>query len=265
MTHHSIPIRSALAASMLLLLSACASAPETGRSQLLLIDQAQETQLGFKTFEQMKRKTPISRDRAQTAQLQRVGKRIAAVAHLPHAKWEFVLFDDKAANAFALPGGKVGVYTGLLPITKDEAGLATVIGHEVAHAVARHGAERMSQALLINVGGSALSAALGSSSQLTKDIAMQAYGLGSQLGVTLPYSRTQELEADHVGLLYMARAGYDPHEAIAFWRRFQAYGQEHGGKPPEFLSTHPMDSKRIAQLERLMPLALAEYDRNRRR
>ncbi len=255
-------VRSASAAVLLTLLSACASAPETGRSQILLIDQAQEAKLGFQTFEQLKRKTPISHDQHQTQQLQRVGKRVAAVARLPHAKWEFVLFDDKSANAFALPGGKVGVYTGLLPITQNEAGLATVIGHEVAHAIARHGTERMSQAILIQAGGSALSAALGSSTQFTKDLAMQAYGLGTQVAVSLPYSRTQELEADHLGLLYMARAGYDPREAIAFWRRFQAYGQQHGGKPPEFLSTHPMDSRRIAQLERLMPQALTEYDRN---
>ena len=257
--------QSAVVASLLSLLSACASAPETGRSQILLVDQAQEARLGYQTFEAMKQKTPVSHNNAQTQQLRRVGHRIAAVAQLPNAQWEFVLFDDKSANAFALPGGKVGVYTGILPITQNEAGLATVIGHEVAHAVARHGAERMSQAILIQVGGSALSAALGSSGQLTKELAMQAYGLGTTIGVSLPYSRTQELEADHLGLLYMARAGYDPREAVAFWRRFEAYGQKKRGKPPEFLSTHPMDDRRIAQLERLLPKTLAEYDRKRQR
>ena len=212
-----------------------ATAPETGRRQLLLVDSAQEAKLGLQAFQEIKSQTPISHDAKKNAQLQSVGKRIAQVAKLPNARWEFVLFDDpKQPNAFALPGGKVGIYTGILPITQNEAGLATVIGHEVAHAAARHGAERMSQGLAVQVGSSVLSAALGASgySGVSRDLAMQAYGVGTQVGVLLPYSRTQELEADRIGLLYMARAGFDPRESIAFWQRFQAYNAKRGGGTP---------------------------------
>jgi predicted Zn-dependent protease len=171
-----------------------------------------------------------------------------------------VLFDDaKTPNAFCLPGGKVGVYTGILPITKDEAGLATVVGHEVAHAVARHGAERVSQGLLFQLGGQALDVAMKNNSQTARQVALSAYGLGGQVGVLLPYSRKQESEADHIGLLYMARAGYDPRAAVDFWKRFAAYKDQHGGGQPEFLSTHPLDETRIRLLEALMPQAVAEY------
>ncbi len=241
-------------------LAACASAPETGRSQLLLIGTDQEAQMGLQTFDGVKQQTPVVRDGQDAALVRKVGARIAAVVPLPHAQWEFVLFDESEANAFALPGGKVGVYSGILPITRNEAGLATVLAHEIAHVVARHGAERISQSLLVQVGGLALSTALGSSAGISGDLAMQAYNVGTQVGITLPYSRTQELEADHLGLLYMARAGYDPREAVAFWRRFQAYEQEKGGGVPEFLSTHPVDGRRIAALEALMPSAIAEYE-----
>jgi predicted Zn-dependent protease len=248
-------------AAWVAVLAACATAPETGRSQLLLISPSDEAQLGLKSFREIKRKTPIVRVGSQADRLRRVGGRIAAVAPVPHARWEFVLFKDaESANAFALPGGKVGVYTGLLPIAENDAGLATVIAHEIAHVTARHGAERMSQSLLIDVGGSVLSAALGADAGITRDIAVQAYNVGTTVGVSLPYSRAQELEADHLGLLYMARAGYDPRQAIAFWQRFADYGRKHGAKPPEFLSTHPLDRRRIAELERLMPAALDEYE-----
>ncbi|MEA3278593.1 MAG: M48 family metallopeptidase [Pseudomonadota bacterium] len=251
----------AVTATLTTALVACASAPETGRSQLLLIGPSQEAELGFQAFQQMKRETPVSRNRKESEQLREVGRRIAAVAPVPHAQWEFVLFDEgDTANAFALPGGKVGVHTGILPITKDETGLATVIAHEVAHVVAHHGAERMSQEVMIQLGGTALSAALGANAGVTRDLAMQAYGIGTALGVTLPYSRTQELEADHLGLLYMARAGYDPRGAVDFWRRFQDYSRRKGGQPPEFLSTHPVDSKRISEIQRLLPRAIAEYE-----
>jgi predicted Zn-dependent protease len=242
------------------LLHGCATVPETGRSQLLLINPSEEMQLGLTEFEKVKKDTPISHDPAVNALVQKVGKRIAAVAPLPNAQWEFVVFDKPdVANAFCLPGGKVGIYTGILPITRDEAGLATVIGHEVAHAVARHGAERMSEGLLIQLGGIALSTAMQTKSAATQQIAQQAYGLGSTVGVTLPHSRQQELEADHLGLLYMARAGYDPREALDFWKRFAAYNDKNGGKPIEFLSTHPVDDRRIAQIEALLPKAEAEY------
>jgi len=236
------------------LLAACATVPETGRSQLQIVSPAQETQLGFQEFEKLKKSTPISKDAAANAQLQRVGKRIAAVAPLPNAQWEFVLFDKPdTPNAFCLPGGKVGVFSGILPITKDDAGLATVVGHEVAHAVARHGAERMSQGAVFQV---LEELALGRSSPVSRQVIQQAYGLG----FALPHSRKQELEADHLGVLYMARAGYQPREALGFWKRFAEYKDKHGGgKQIEFLSTHPLDEERIRQIEGLIPQAEMEY------
>ncbi|MCX7887676.1 MAG: M48 family metallopeptidase, partial [Verrucomicrobiae bacterium] len=193
--------------------------------------------------------------------LQRVGQRIASVAQkdLPTARWEFVLFESKEVNAFCLPGGKVGVFTGILPIAKDENGLAAIVGHEVAHAAARHGAERMSEALLIEVGGAVLDTATQRKAEATRKALAVAYGLGTQLGVYLPHSRKQELEADHMGLIYMARAGYDPRTAVELWRRFAAYGKQRGSAVPGFLRTHPVDEVRIAQLQQLMPKALAEY------
>ena len=165
----------------------------------------------------------------------------------------------RCAGPFCLPGGKVGVFTGILPLAQGEEGLATVIGHEVAHAVARHGGERMSEGLLIQFGGQLLGEAMRKNSDLVRSIALQSYGLGSTVGVALPHSRRQELEADHLGLIYMARAGYDPQQAVAFWRRFADYGAKQGGGKIQFLSTHPVDSVRITQLESEMPRALEEY------
>jgi predicted Zn-dependent protease len=266
MAMHSYQLRTVFAALAVAAgLTACATAPETGRSQLLLISPAQEAELGLQAFQEIKGEKRVVRTGSQATQLAQVGSRIARVAKVPDAQWEFVLFDDsKTANAFALPGGKVGVYTGILPVTQNDAGLATVIAHEIAHVTARHGAERMSQSMLIQVGGTALSAVLGSEAGITRDLAMQAYNIGTTVGVALPYSRTQELEADRVGLLYMARAGYDPSQAIAFWRRFAEYGRKQGGKSPEFLSTHPLGETRIAELQRLLPEAMVEYERSRR-
>ncbi len=259
--------RSRSAATSLLLaalLTACATVPETGRTQLMLVSPGDVAQLSLREFEKLKKSTPISHDPAETALVERVGRRIAAVAPLPNARWEFVLFDEpKVMNAFCLPGGKVGVYSGILNITKDEAGLATVIGHEVAHAVAQHGAERMSQALLVQLGGELLAEALRSRPEATQQLWQQAYGIGTQIGFMLPHSREQELEADQLGLLYMARAGYNPREALAFWQRFKAYNDRRGAQPPVFLSTHPLDKQRITQIERLLPQAEAEYRRVR--
>lgn len=242
-------------------LGACVTVPETGRQQLLLISSSEEIQLGLTEFEKIKKETPISRDAAATSLVRKVGQRIAAVASLPNAQWEFVLFDEpKTPNAFCLPGGKVGVSSGILPITRDEAGLATVIGHEVAHAVARHGGERISQGLMLQLGGQALSAAAHSQPAATQNLILGAYGIGAQVGVMLPHSREQELEADRIGLIYMARAGYDPREAVAFWQRFQAYSAQHGGgKTIAFLSTHPLDDVRIERIRALLPQAMAEY------
>lgn len=246
----------------LLLVSACTTVPETGRSQLLLISPGEESQLGLSEFDKVKKNTPISKDTAQTSQVENIGRRIAAVAPLPDARWEFVLFDKPdTVNAFCLPGGKVGVYSGILAITRDEAGLATVIAHEVAHAVARHGAERISQGLLVQLGGAALAVSLQTRPESTQRIIRSAYGIGSEVGLMLPHSRDQELEADHIGLLYMARAGFDPQAAVAFWERFRAYNQQRGNTPIAFLSTHPLDERRIAKLQALMPQAQAEYRR----
>lgn len=242
----------------------CTTVPETGRSQLRLIGADQEIKLGLTEFDKLKKSTPISQDSSQRAMLERVGARIAAVVQLPGAQWEFVLFDDETANAFCLPGGKVGVYSGILSITQDEVGLATVIGHEVAHAVARHGAERVSEQLVVQTGGQILDIIVASRSPAWRGAVLGAYGVGSELGVALPHSRAQELEADHLGLLYMARAGYDPRQAIAFWRRFSAYAKQRGeGKPVEFLSTHPLDETRINALEAHMGKAIAEYAKSR--
>ncbi len=239
----------------------CDTVPVTGRSQLNLMSTSDEMQLGLTSFNQIKQQTPISQDPAANALVQKVGHRIAAVADrdMPGAQWEFVVFESKEANAFCLPGGKVGVYTGILPITKNEAGLATVLGHEIGHAVARHGGERMSEALLLQTGGNLLGTTLSGGDPRMQSAAMMAYGVSSQVGVALPHSRSQESEADHIGLIYMARAGYDPEEAVKFWQRFAEFSRQQGGNTPAFLRTHPTDDQRIRQLLVWMPSAKAEY------
>ena len=245
------------------LLQACETVPETGRKQLSLVGSGEVQQLSLSEFDKLKKETPISHDPTQNALVRRVGERIAAVAPLPNAQWEFVLFDKPdVMNAFCLPGGKVGVYSGILKLTQNEAGLATVVGHEVSHAVAKHGEERMSESLLLQLGGTALAALTQSRPEAAQQLIQTAYGAGAAIAVELPHSRKQELEADHLGLIYMARAGYDPHEAVSFWQRFKEYNEKQGaGAPPAFLSTHPVDDKRIAQLQELMPTALAEYQK----
>ncbi len=245
----------------LILATGCNTVPETGRQQLNLFSAQEEQQLGLTAFESMKKDVPISKNAAARAQVERVGKRIAAVATLPNAQWEFVVFDSPEANAFCLPGGKVGVYSGILPICKDDAGLAAVIGHEVAHAVARHGGERMTTAAGINAVGQLGSAYMGQT-QYSRflPLATQAYGVGAQLGVALPHSRAQESEADEIGLVYMARAGYDPKAAVGFWERFAAYnGTRDGASTAWFLRTHPTDADRIARLKELLPRAEAQF------
>jgi len=246
-----------------MLWTGCTTVPETGRSQLNLLSQTEEMQLGLQSFDQMKKDVPISKNAEAKALVEKVGKKIAAVtaASMPNAQWEFVVFEDKQANAFCLPGGKVGVYTGILPITQSEAGLATVIGHEVAHAVARHGGERISEAMLIQTGGSLLTTGLGMAKTDPAWVAaaQMAYGVGSKVGRELPHSRAQESEADRIGLIYMARAGYDPEEAVKFWERFAAYNkQQGGGGELSFLRTHPLDEVRIKQLKEWIPEARAK-------
>jgi predicted Zn-dependent protease len=252
---------STLIGLLAVLLSGCNTVPVTGRSQFNIMSSGQEAQLGLASFDQLKTNTPISKDPAANALVQKVGKCIAAVAgkDMPGAQWEFVVFESKEANAFCLPGGKVGVYTGILPITKDESGLATVIGHEVAHAVARHGGERMSEAMGLQLAGQFLSGTLSSSDPRLLAAVNAVYGVGSQVAVALPHSRAQESEADHIGLIYMAEAGYDPRLAVAFWQRFADYAKQQGDTTPAFLRTHPTGATRISQLQTWMPEALAKY------
>ncbi len=249
-----------LVVAILLLVSACAVVPGTGRMQLNLVSPGEERRMGRQSFAEIKRRVPISKDVNATAMVQRVGSRVAGVADLPNAQWEFVLFQSSEPNAFCLPGGKVGVYAGMLPIAKDEAGLATVVAHEVAHAVAHHGAERMSEQLLMEGIAVAVLSSLTEMDDKTRLMLFTAYGLGATFGRVLPHNRLQESEADNIGLIYMARAGYDPEQAIKFWERFSEYKRKKGGaRMPAFFSTHPVDEQRIENLKRLMPKAKLQY------
>lgn len=237
----------------------CTTAPVTGRKQFNIFSPQEETQMGLASFTDMKKEQKISADPKYNALVQKVGKKIAAAAanDLPNAQWEFVVFDSPEANAFCLPGGKVGVYTGILPITKSEAGLATVIGHEVAHAAARHGGERMTASTALGLGGAVVAAVTSNQQSQTKSMWNGLYGVGANVAVALPHSRAQESEADHIGLIYLARAGYDPGEAVNFWERFADYNKQQGGGQPWFLRTHPVDAKRIEDIKTWIPEARA--------
>lgn len=236
--------------------AACQTVPYTNRPHLVLVSAGEEAALGESSYRDALSKAKISTDAEAAALVRRVGERIAAAADKPDFKWEFNLLDDpKTVNAWCLPGGKVAVYSGILPVTRDENGLAVVLGHEIAHALARHGSERMSQGLLAQLGGVALGAAMSSKPAATQELAQQAYGAGAAVGVLLPFSRAQESEADHIGLILMAKAGYEPGGAVDFWGRMaKAAG---GGGPPEFLRTHPADDKRIDKIKEELPEARA--------
>ena len=235
------------ALAVCLTVSACATAPYTGRRQIMLTSASEENSLGYNSFSEIRKKYPVSRDPELNALVNRVGQRVAAAADRPDYRWEFVLFEDKNANAFCLPGGKVGIFTGILKYTRDEAGLATVVAHEVAHALLRHAGERLSQSMLAQVGAAGLSLGMSGANPYMAQAVQQAYGLGATVGVLLPYSRTQEYEADRVGLIMMAKAGYDPEAAVGFWQRMMAAGKGKGS--PELLSTHPTDAKRIREIQ----------------
>ncbi len=240
---------------------ACYKAPVTGRSQFILLSQSEENQMGLAAFQDVLKTEQVSKNAQYNEAVTRVGTRIVGVADTPKYNWDFkVLKDDEQINAFALPGGKVGVYTGILPVALNDAGLATVMAHEVAHVAARHGGERMSTDVLAQIGAVGVSAALGGSDPLLADAVMQAYGIGVTVGGILPFSRTQEAEADHIGLVYMAEAGYDPREAIAFWERMDA-AVKGKPQPPEFLSTHPGYGTRINNLKKWLPEALPYYEK----
>jgi len=254
--------------ALILFVIGCATVPITGRRQLSLLPTSQVLELSFSGYRQMLSESTLSSDKEQVAMVRRVGQRIAnasdqflrdngMAAEVKNYKWEFNLIEeDSTVNAFCMPGGKVAVYTGILPVTKTETGLAVVMGHEVAHALANHGNERLSQGLMQQLGGVALEVALANKPQQTQSLAMMAYGVGSTVGVMLPYSRTHESEADHIGLILMAKAGYDPREAVPFWERMNNMG---GGRPPEFLSTHPAPERRIADIQKELPEALKYY------
>jgi metalloendopeptidase OMA1, mitochondrial len=249
-------------------LAACYTNPYTGRSQLLMISAGEEQQMGAQAYQQMRRdpKHPVSTNPQEIEPVKRVAARIIDAAkqskygdEARQFQWDVTVFKaDDTPNAFALPGGKIGVYTGIFPIAQNEAGLAAVLGHEVVHALARHSGERMSQGVLAQAGLGAASIALGQSGMGpgASQAAMAALGLGANVGVMLPFSRQHESEADYIGLLLAAQAGYDPREAVRMWERMDKISQ---GQPPEFLSTHPGHGTRIQQLQSWMPEALDLY------
>lgn len=262
--------RSLLIAAVILAFTAlsCSSVPVTGRKQFNIIPQSQMLSMSFQQYGDFLKSNKLSTNADQTAMVKRVGERIQHAVEqymaqknlsdqIKDYKWEFNLVESKEVNAWCMPGGKVVVYTGILPVTQDETGLAVVLGHEIAHAIAQHGGERMSQGLVEQMGGMALDEALKNKSDQTKSLWMTAYGVGAQYGALLPYSRLQESEADHMGLIFMAMAGYDPNQALTFWTRMSQ--QSGGSAPPAFLSDHPADATRIADLKKELPEAMQYY------
>jgi len=239
----------------------CTKVPLTGRSRFLLVDEATELQLGVTSYAEVIEQSNLSGDAALVRRVRTIGEAIAGVTGRDDFAWEFnVIKADSIANAFCLPGGKVAVYSGITELAGSDDELATVMAHEIAHAIARHGAERMTQMLMVDLGGMALSEALNTQTGTTLELAGIAYGIGTDLLYVLPYSRTHESEADYMGLMYMAKAGYDPRAAVAFWEKMQGRG---GAAPPEFLSTHPSADTRIEDLKGWMPEALKYYGKAR--
>jgi len=253
----------------LMMLSSCSEVALTGRKRLNLVPDSTINAMSFESYSEFLSEHKLSTDAPKTEMVKQVGARISKAVEqycsendlsdlLKGYAWEFSLVDDPAVNAWAMPGGKVVVYTGLLPVAHDEKGLAVVIGHEIAHAIAKHGAERMTQGLIVEMGGMALSEAMAESPEQTRNLFMKSYSIGTEIGVLLPYSRTHESEADHMGLIFMAMAGYNPNEAVGFWQRMAA-AKEGKSAPLELLSTHPADEKRIKNIKELMPEAMKYY------
>jgi len=253
----------------LLLQSSCTQVAITGRKQLNIVPDSMMNSMALQSYNEFLAANKLSNNAGQTRMVKDVGARIQKAvekycaenglsSRIQDYRWEFNLVEDPNVNAWCMPGGKVVVYTGLLTVTQNEAGLAVVMGHEIAHAIARHGSERMSQGLLVDLGGMALSEALANKPQQTKDLFMKSYGIGTQVGVLLPYSRLHENEADRMGLIFMAMAGYNPNEAVSFWERMVAANKGQP-RPLELLSTHPADSTRINNIKRLIPEAMQYY------
>jgi len=270
----NVPLKFYLAAGLVLaaIIFSCSRVPLTGRKQLNIIPGQQMMTMSFQQYSQFLSENKLSTDAQATAMVKNVGTKIQKAVESYFAEkgisnqlkgyaWEFNLVESPEANAWCMPGGKVVFYTGILPITANETGLAVVMGHEVAHAIAEHGGERMSQQLLTQMGGMALAVAMQDKPEQTQALWMTAFGVGSQLGVLLPYSRLHESEADRLGLIFMAMAGYDPNEAISFWKRMAQ--MKGGASVPEFLSTHPSDETRIAQISKWLPEAMKYYNRDR--
>ena len=246
---------------LIAVVAACQKAPITGRNQIILISAAEEIEMGLLTFKEIIKNEKISDSPEYNGAMDRVVFRIAKVSHQPDFDWEYKVIDnDETINAFALPGGKVVVYTGILEIAESDSGLATVIGHEVAHATAHHGAERISAGILAQLGAVGLNLALLDSDPKVLAAVNAAYGVGVTVGAILPFSRTQEAEADRIGLIYMAKAGYHPSEAIGFWDRMHE-ATKGEPKPPDFLSTHPGYKTRRANLKKWQPEALWHYNK----
>ncbi|PLX32277.1 MAG: peptidase M48 [Ignavibacteria bacterium] len=246
----------------------CGTVPVTGRSQLNLIPASTMMSMSYQQYGDFLKSNRLSSDQNKVMMVRSVGMKIKGAVEryfaqkgisgeLEGYKWEFNLVESKDVNAWCMPGGKVVIYTGILPITRDETGLAVVMGHEVAHAIAEHGNERMSQGLLTQLGGVALSEAIKDKPAQTQQLWMTAFGVGAQVGVLLPFSRLHESEADHLGLIFMAMAGFNPNEAVNFWQRMAAL--KGGQSPPEFLSTHPSDETRIADIRKHLPDAMKYY------
>jgi predicted Zn-dependent protease len=255
----------------LLLLFACSTVPITGRRSFNIVSDSELLTMSLQQYNDVLKKSKLSNDPVKVQMVRRVGERIARAteqffrengleSEISNYKWEFNLIeDDKTVNAWCMPGGKVAVYTGILPVTQDDTGLAVVMGHEISHAIAKHGNERMSQGLVAQGVATGLSAALSTHPGTTSQLFMTVFGVGAQYGVLLPYGRLQESEADHIGLILMAKAGYDPRQAVPFWQRMNKSG---GARPPEFLSTHPAPETRIKDIEAEIPEAMRYYKGN---
>jgi predicted Zn-dependent protease len=247
-----------LATACLAFAIGCRTTPVTGRRQLLVVPESQEIAQGLSAYQEVVSKEPVSKNQQYVELVNRVGHRIADVAGRPDYEWEFRVIASPTQNAFCLPGGKVAVYEGIMPICQTEAGLAVVMSHEIGHAIARHGGERLSQQKVSSGVRQAISYASRSRTETEQKLILAAYGGAAKYGYILPYSREHESEADHIGILLMASAGYDPNEAPRFWERFAA--AKEGSGPIEFLSTHPSDQRRAADLRALLPQAIRRYE-----